>query len=801
MRIFALFLVLLCSFIPVRGALSATYQADLIPWSGYWWPSTAGGVVTGIGYEGHPAPLEKYDLATSGITRGPATIYGLQHYYDPQALSWEGLCFNWAAAAILEAEPVHKGIYEHTTFLVGDKKALLTVAYDGALCNTYPINDPADFHEVLEKFILNQRTPIMMDLGTDGEVWFYPVFKYETDYNQLGNIRHYTTTIYYASDGVRPDYTGTAVSTSTYYYYFQVDGTGNITGMGWEGDSIGRAPVRACEPFGTNPRNPGMDYNVVRQIVMTDDDAYEENDDPEAGVPVSTGAHNLIAMDDDFFYVTLKQGDRLSISIDSDTEDIIVRTYDPAGTKLDETSTEETQLIEAQEDGKYTLEVVSDDPVREYLYTLYVEHRLPFQAVFPIHPAGSWDTGISLLDSEGIGGRRIVSLFDNTGHPQKSYATNFNTSLLGLVEEDFGLSRAENGYIKIGSDSLLLGLEASMALDYLMLGANLMPLEDSSGVIFFPHFSNQGGWKTSFGLINTGDVTETVLRKSYGDEGQILQTQTLTLAPGERREEETAYTPILVKGARCMSAETLSHRASLLGYIKFLSPSSGSRGRALVRLKDGGDSDLVVPHVASGNDWWTGLALMNTGYDDSEILFTAYDDNGTLAASSVYLLRPKENLVKTAPDLFPGTPAESIASIRISSQGGEALCGLILYGTSSYNCLAGMPMTAPREFPLYLSHFASSDGWWTGIGLVNSGNETTSLSFSLFDEQNHILAERYWSLDGNARLAITIRDLFADLDYEGARFLKIDSMERQSVSAIYIMGTDDGQRIMGDVMQ
>jgi len=642
----------------------------------------------------------------------------------------------------------------------------------------------------------------MMDLGTEGEVWFYPVFKYDTDYVQQGNLRHYTTRIYYASDGVRPDYTGTFVSSSTYNYYFQVDGTGNITGMGWEGESIGRAPVRACEPFGTNPQNPGIDYNVVRQIVMTDDDAYEENDDPGSGVAVSTGAHNLIAMDDDFFYVTLKQGDSLSISIDSDTEDMILRTYNPAGTELDETGTGEAQLIEAQDDGKFTLAVVSDDPEMENLYTLYVEHRLPFQAAFPIHPAGSWDTGISLLDPEGIGGRRIVSVFDNDGHPMKSLATNFSTSLLGLMEEDLGLSRAENGYIKVDSDSPLLGLEASMALDYLMLGANLMPLGDSSGEIFFPHFSNQGGWKTSFGLLNTGDVTETVLRKSYGDEGQILQTQTLTLAPGERREEETAYVPILVNGARCMSAETLSNRASLLGYIKFLSPSFGSRGRALVRLAGGGgDSELVVPHVASGNDWWTGLAVMNTGYDDSETLFTAYDDNGNLVANSVYALRPNENLIKMATDLFPGTPAGSIASIRIFSQGGEALSGLILYGTSSYDCLAGMPMTAPREFPLYLSHIASSEGWWTGIGIVNSGIETASLSFSLFDEQSHILAERYWSLDGNARLAVTIRDLFADLDYEGARFLKIDSMERQPVSAIYIMGTDDGQRIMGDVMQ
>ena len=141
--------------------------------------------------------------------------------------------------------------------------------------------------------------------------WFYPVFKYETHYTRENSIRHYTTTIYYATDAVPPDYKGTAVSSSTYYYYFKIDTEGNITDIGWEGDSIGHAPVRACEPFGgTQPRNPGIDYNTVKQIVSTDDDSYEENDSFESRAALSTYAYNLVAMDDDFFYIPLKQGDR-----------------------------------------------------------------------------------------------------------------------------------------------------------------------------------------------------------------------------------------------------------------------------------------------------------------------------------------------------------------------------------------------------------------------------------------------------------------------------------------------------------
>lgn len=803
MRILILLLAFTVSIFPGKGGLCATFEADIVPWSGYWWPFTSGALVTGDGYHGHPAPLEKYDLVTVGTKDGPATEYGRQFYYNPQALSWEGLCFNWAAAAILEPEPTHKGIFQNTAFLVGDKKALLTVAYDGALYNKYPINNPADFHDLLEEFITNQKMPIMMDLGTDGEVWFYPVFKYETHYTRENSIRHYTTTIYYATDAVPPDYKGTAVSSSTYYYYFKVDAEGNITDIGWEGDSIGHAPVRACEPFGgTQPRNPGIDFNMVKQIVSTDDDPYEENDSFESRAALSTYAYNLVAMDDDFFYIPLKQGDRFKVQIISETEDILLKIYDPEGALLGETAVGAKQIIEAQQSGEYTIKVIPLEPEEEHTYTLYLEHNLPFQAIFPIHPAGSWGTGVALFDSHGKEGRKIISLFDDSGYPQKSYSPKPGISfLLGTIEEDFGLTHENKGYIKIDSDTPLLGLEASFVLGYLMLGANLMPLDESSEEIFYPHLYNKEGWKTFFGLLNTGDYTEEVLRISYGADGQILKTQTVVLAPGERFEEDTSYQPILSNGSRCMTAETLSNRASLLGYIKILNPSIGAKGRALVPLTGNTGPELVIPHMAIDDNWWTGVVVMNAGYDDSGVVFLAYDDNGNLLASSEHLLRPGENLLQFASDLFSDTPAKHIASIRISSVAGQPLYGLVLYGSKDNNRLAGMPLSAPREFPVYLPHIASSNGWWAGIGLVNSSAETAAINFLLLDEDGNIVAEEDRALNENAHMAVTIKDLFKNFNLEDARCLKIDAIGNQVVSGIYLMGSDDGLNLMGDIIR
>ena len=78
MRILILLLAFMVSIFPAKGGLCATFEADIVPWSGYWWPFTSGALVTGDGYHGHPAPLEKYDLVTVGTKDGPATEYGRQ---------------------------------------------------------------------------------------------------------------------------------------------------------------------------------------------------------------------------------------------------------------------------------------------------------------------------------------------------------------------------------------------------------------------------------------------------------------------------------------------------------------------------------------------------------------------------------------------------------------------------------------------------------------------------------------------------------------------------------------------------
>lgn len=794
-------IIALCFFLFQTGELRcATYEADYVPWSGYWWPFSAGGLVTGSGYRGHPAPLEKYDYVTRGTYSGPATRYGLTHYYDKDALSWEGMCFCWAAAAILEEEPVHKGIYEETTFLVGDKKGLLTVLYDGTLYNRYSFNKPEDFHEALEDFIRYQKTPIIMDLGTNGEIWNYPVFKYDTNYTQDGNTRHYTTRIYYASDAVHPDYVGTFVSTSIYYYYFVLDAEGNITESGWEGVTINGPPKNASEPFGTEPRNTGIDHEQVMRIVTTNDDPYEENDSFESAAPLSSGGYTLLAMDYDYFKVTLRTGDKLNIRVSAEVEeDISLRTYNPVREFMEETPGSGEQVIEADRDGDYFIEIIPLKPSDEPDYELVLMQSLSCQGIFPVNPSGLWYTGIALLSPDNNMGRSIICLMDTDGSPKRSYCADLSAyHLLGMIEEDFGLSHSDKGYIRVDSDVRLWGLEAVTDGNYLMLGSNLIQSDMASAELFFPHFARTDGWQTSFGLINLGDQTEEISRRSYDQEGELMASDTIQLAPGQRVENDTSYIGILKSEARSMSASTVSSRDCLIGYIKFLNPSFASEGRALVPLAVEGDTELVVPHIASGGYWWTGIAVMNTGDDDSIVTFSAYDMEGNQIGVAEHLMKAKQNLVHEASNIFPGLLAGDIASMRIVSQNSQPLSGFLVYGSTDGLQLAGIPIRSAVLSPAYLSHLACIEPWWTGIGLMNVSDAPADISFSLFNGDGDFLSVQTHSLNPNQRLASTIKGLFGADISESARYLKIESDAGQPVSGIYLIGSSDGFRLMGD---
>ncbi len=792
-----------------------TYEATYVPWSGWWWPTSSGGLVTGEGYRGHPAPLEKYDYVMNGRYNGPATQYGTRRYYDQNAESWYGLCHCWSAAAILEEEPVLAGIYDGTLFRVGDKKGLITVAYDGALLTRVydaETDAPEVFHEVLDDYIRQQKKPLIFDLGVGEEHWNFPVYKYDTDYTQEGNKRHYTVTLYFASDGVGDniDFVGTKVSSSSYSYWLELDGE-TVTGSGWESGSI--PPKKAYEPFGTATSinsiyrdTPERDfYQEVKDINAVVGDPYEGNDTFWKAVPLQGGHYFLIAVTNDYFKVVgLEKGAKLYVDISSEQDaGVLLNVYDdPAGDPVAVIEISGEQVIEVARTGDYYLEVVPLNPAGGPCYELTLRESLAYQGIFPVDPGWPWATGITVLGSEDAK-KIIVAQMDPDGQLEYAFTSSSSSHLVGVLERDFGFTSHYNGYLRIDSDGPIQGVQVVTTGGDLMFGSNLIPADRASSEVFFPHFTRGtffGAEKTRFGLINIGNDTEEVERFAYDDEGVPAGTDTISLGPGQKIEED-AFNMVILGGASSMKASAKSGRDCLVGYVKFDRPSSapGSdyripRGCALVPLPLESASALIVSHCACNDYWRTQIAVMNTGSEVTVATLTGYDANGDEIHVVQRMIGANQNLVEDVADIFQSW---DVAAMKVESDNGQPLCGFVLHGSTDGVQFSGAPLygVAPAFTDLYLPHIACLGIWGTGIGIMNTGAGAADVSFSLFDGDGNLLDKTIRDVKKNQRISSLIKNLFNSGVPQSARYLRIESAG--SVSGMYFIATTDNRRLMG----
>ncbi|MBI4614603.1 MAG: pre-peptidase C-terminal domain-containing protein [Planctomycetes bacterium] len=192
------------------AAGSSEAVAKYVPWSGIWWPQSEG--LLSIGWNGtncyrydstqkkyvaidgvadnEASPLMKYDRFVEkrwGTNPGAALVelhgddrYDFSHHvygeikerYDREGVnySWWGHCNGWAAAAIMEKEPITSVTANGIRFEVGDLKGILTEVFfgSGADFTGTRYNKPSDRLEegyrkgktLLEKLNSNSPAPV-----------------------------------------------------------------------------------------------------------------------------------------------------------------------------------------------------------------------------------------------------------------------------------------------------------------------------------------------------------------------------------------------------------------------------------------------------------------------------------------------------------------------------------------------------------------------------------------------------------------------------------------------------------------
>lgn len=743
----ALFLIIL--FFPFSSA--EAYQASFTPWSGYWWPFTKGGLGTGLDYRGRPAPIEKYNLLTTGMTTGEALTEYLGRYYDPNAASWYGLCAYWAWAACYEHMDILPSSEDNLIFRIGDKKGLLTLAHSNDIVVCEDGSRPEVFHEWLLNYIKEQRKAFVADLYAGTPVWSYPIYKYDMSAFKSGNVMSVSVRVYYADDFVVPDYIGTHTRTAEYTYKLSLDAGGAITGGQWTGNSVADHPELLSFSLGVRNISPGLDYQEILRLARSRDDFLEKGSET---VEIGPGTYHLILLDEDVYSISAKFGDILSLQIEKEQgslQDIEVVVTDgngdeirhaivANGSPLDDLFSSFTTTIPP-----YTIRLTQDDYEDPNIYTLKADLKRSFNQEVPYIPGMNEWSGFALTNpgSAAVDGVTLTTR-DADGAPIQT--------VLGPLRLEPGEKRVfffRDLPVRLTEryETERLTLTADGPVDLL----NLLGEVDRF-LTTFVQADARGSWLVipdtaapmtpgtrMFGGVRNESFEEAeVVLRLYSAEGLLQKEVTETIAARGGLSIKPGYDPFYTMPASGW-IEIQGNEEQILSGFQYTSNAYGVESLFALPV---GAGKKILPHIPNPSYWSTRVTLINPNDQENPVRFhlalAGADSTGDLDI----WLAPREKRVLEIQDLFGKIEGDPLYHSILEITGDSPLAGYYTYSVPDGRDNASYPLLDDSSFKgaLSLSHYPGNDGyWWTGVVVCNPSAVAQTVRIEPYDHNGKLM--------------------------------------------------------------
>ncbi len=723
--------------------LAESVSADIIPWSGYWWPHAEGGLVTGKGYRGSPSPLNKYDLYTSNLYEGPVSAWYRENFYNPNALEWEGHCLAWSKAAITEPSPILPSSENNILFRTGDKKALLTLAHRNDLMDRGGSRATA-FHFWLLSYIKDQGKPFITDLGSSDEKWFYPVYKYQMSSTISGNIESVEVAIFYASDAVHPDYLGTQTFFSLYTYDL-VLGPGNTIIDGyWTGHSVNNHPKALFYPLEMGDTTP-LDYEIVRRLARSKDDFLENGAEP---VALDPGTFHLVLLDQDNYTLTPSPEDSFSLHIKklSGSPEPLEISF-AEGTRAEQLFTlsrvNEEAVIQVDRAllPSYTLQLSQADYSNPNIYTIHYDRRKWFTKRIPnLQRNGNW-IGFALTNAttEPINNLTLTS-YNDSGEPVQ---TLLGPRSLGPGEKEIFLFDDLPYRLHELRDTKGLLLTADNRVDFsALLGHEQLQLISEnqeelpcSRIVFPQTFRENIGNRFFVGNIFNETLKEnTITITSYQSDGSTIGSTTHTF-PGHGNLEFHPRNTNIPRMEDNGWLEIQSQQNTLpISAFEYLVETEGRDGIFGLPLNK---ETKYIPHIARPYPWNSRLTLYNGESIRNTIRLQPLNGNATPVE---LVLEPKEKRELDLAATIAAPAGDALPVIEISAD--HAFAGMVSYRNQATREQASLPLHTTDNLGhlLVMPHLPNPEYWWCGIGIFNAQDQAVSVIATPFSASGEKLS-------------------------------------------------------------
>jgi hypothetical protein len=142
-----------------------------------------------------------------------------------------------------------------------------------------------------------------------------------------------------------------------------------------------------------------------------------------------------------------------------------------------------------------------------------------------------------------------------------------------------------------------------------------------------------------------------------------------------------------------LKVQTLGDTAGLNGFVEIAADGGVLTS---VPIQREGQPRLVFSHIAQGDGYFTGLALLNAESSAATVKIEVESPNAATLASKVVVLQPGERLVGLLGDWFPEMQNQMSGSVRVTST--QPIYGLEIFGSVAQRSAAFLENVPPGNF-------------------------------------------------------------------------------------------------------
>ena len=188
---------------------------------------------------------------------------------------------------------------------------------------------------------------------------------------------------------------------------------------------------------------------------------------------------------------------------------------------------------------------------------------------------------------------------------------------------------------------------------------------------------------------------------------------------------------------------------------------------------DAAGSQLFSAHLASDDSIETILNVINAG-DVTDVTLEAVDESGKIVGSfQLDDFAPGAQFRKPVRQIFEFSQSQVIGWVRVSS-GGRLLGSASFQGTEG-RFLASLPLAARGAREFVLSHIAQGPTIFTGVALMNPGNEVALVSVEAFNREGQSLGAASLELAKAEKIALLIPELIPGVVSQEGGFVRVRS--------------------------